>query len=301
LASGDHACLGFDSDEARWEIRAAFAEAGFFRGEQVMFFTDPGTSAQEAVARLSRHGLPAGPAIRDGRLVVINDVPGYDPGLGFDPDARAATWVEAADNALREGFMSVRAVGDMSWTMRPGVDHDQLVGYEASLTPLFAGIGFTAICEYDRRLFPAELIGRVTAAHPVSLLHRLDALHLTRSESTLRVAGDADLATREEFDCGLRRALGEAAPPSLLDLSALSFIDAHCATTVVRLASGLSPGARLTVRCQPMHARTLRLCGATEVPQLVLSVRRSRGFGEDDRSVMLSAMCTNSPVCTVPV
>ncbi|MDJ0342105.1 MEDS domain-containing protein [Streptomyces sp. H10-C2] len=276
MASGDHACLGFDSHEARWAIRAAFTEAGLCLGERVILFAGPGTTPEETAVRLAEHGVPAAQALRDDRLLVINEIPGYDPERGFDPEGRAATWIEFTENANMMGFSGLRATGDMSWALEPGVDHQELVDYETGLTPLFADIGFTAICEYDLRLFPPELMCRVNAAHPTEVLPSLDALHITRTGTILHLAGNADLATREQFDADLRKSLrGPGPPPRLIDLTALSFIDAHCATTLIRLAAGLSPTARLAVHCPPTHARVLRLCGADDIPQLTLYVESS--------------------------
>jgi anti-anti-sigma regulatory factor len=271
MASGDHACLGFDNDDARWEIRAAFAESGLHRGEQVLLFLDPATTAEETITRLSALGVRAARALALGSLVILdNGIPGYDPATGFDPEAHAATWVRATDDAHRQGFPGIRAVGDMSWVLQ-GVDHDSLIAYEAALTPVFADIGFTAICEYDRRRFTPDLLGRVSAAHPTSVLQRLDALHIEHADGTLVISGDADLATRSEFEFGLREAFESPdGPPRLIDLTELSFIDAHCAALLVRRTADLDPAARLVLRCPPLHARTLRLCGATEVPQLFL-------------------------------
>ncbi|MCM2420269.1 MEDS domain-containing protein [Streptomyces sp. RKAG293] len=273
MASGDHACLGFDSHRARWAVRAAFTEAGLLRGERVILFVDRGTTPGKAAARLADHGVPAAQALRDERLLVINETPGYDPERGFDAESRAATWLGFTENASVMGFSGLRAVGDMSWALEPGVDHEELIDYETGLTPLFADIGFTAICEYDRRLFPPELMCRVGASHPTEVLQSLDALHITRTGTILHLAGNADLATREQFDTELLRSLGgPGPPPRLVDLTALSFIDAHCATTLIRLAAGLPATARLAVHCPATHARVLRLCGAGEVRQLTLYV-----------------------------
>jgi anti-anti-sigma regulatory factor len=272
MASGDHACLGFDDDEARWEIRAAFTEIGLHRGERVIFFTDPATTPEETVNRLSELGVRAERALALGSLVIVNETPGHDPAAaaGFDPAARAATWVGATDTAHRQGFPGIRAVGDMSWVL-DGVDHDSLVAYEAACTQVFADIGFTVICEYDRRRFAPDLLGRVSAAHPTSVLQRLDALHVEHADGALMMSGDADLATRSEFEFGLREAFAApAGPPRLIDLSELSFIDAHCAALLVRHTAALDRSARVILRCPPLHARTLRLCGATEVPQLLV-------------------------------
>jgi hypothetical protein len=281
MASGEHACLGFDDDTARWEIRAAFAEAGLSRGEQVIFFTDPVTTVEEAVTRLLGQGVHAAvPALRRGQLLVVNQFPAD----------RLAAWRAVGEKALHQGYPGIRATGDMSWCAapEPALGPAELVSYEAALTSVFADIGFTAICEYDRRLFAPEFLGRVAAAHPVSVLGKTDVLRIERTGPVLRLVGEADLATRADFEYCLKRAFDADAgartgaypgqgPPQQLDLTELTFIDAHCAALVVRHAAALGQAGRLLVRCAPLQARTLRLCGAAAVPQLVLEAGASGG------------------------
>ncbi|MGW5863512.1 MEDS domain-containing protein [Streptomyces sp. NPDC055239] len=273
MNSGDHACLGFDDDESRWEVRAAYAEIGLSRGEKVLLFTDRATTPAVAAEQLSACGFPLGPALMDGRLVVVNEVPGYDPATGFDPSERAQTWVELTDRARLDGFSGIRVVGDMGWAAEPGVDQDLLVAYETELSPLFTKIGFTAVCEYDRRKFGDGLLGRIHLAHPKRVLGRLGALDITRTGTELRIAGDVDLATHEEFDAALTHALAGPDRPRVLDLSELCFMDMRGASTLVRLASGLPRGHLLSIRCRPVQDKAIRLCGAAEVPQLVLGER----------------------------
>ncbi|GAA3109935.1 hypothetical protein GCM10010449_35490 [Streptomyces rectiviolaceus] len=270
MNSGDHACLGFDDDETRWELRAAYADIGLSRGELVVFFTDRATTPALAAEHLSSSGFPLGPALMDGRLVVVNEVPGYDPDTGFDPAERAQTWVELTDKARHDGFSGIRVVGDMGWAAEPGIDHDLLVEYESGLSPLFAEIGFTAICEYDRRKFDDGLLDRIRLAHPKRALRHLGALDVARTGTELRIAGDIDLATREEFDSALAHALAGPDRPRMLDLSELCFMDVHGASTLVRLAGRLPCDHLLTVHCRPEQDKVIRLCGAAEVPQLVL-------------------------------
>ncbi|MDX3076743.1 MEDS domain-containing protein [Streptomyces sp. NPDC088354] len=262
MASGDHACLGFEDEEARWEVRAAFTAIGLGQGERVLLFSGRGTPPAEAVTRLTALGVRASEAVRRGALVITPLVPGYDS---------ASAWTALTDTARRLGYRGLRAAGDMSWALRPGLDRDRLVGHEAAMTQVLAGLGLTAVCEYDQRRFHASLLARVRAAHPMCLRPPSGALHVERLGGTLALSGDADLATRTDFEVGLRHAFGSpAGPPCVIDLTGLGFIDARCAGVLIRHAASLGPADRVTVRCPRLHARTLRLCGATEVPQLVL-------------------------------
>jgi hypothetical protein len=170
----------------------------------------------------------------------------------------------------------------MSWAVRPGVDGGAVVTYESALTEL-ARPAFTGMCEFDRRVFPPELFARLVAAHPLTVLPVPGALHVTLDADTLRLAGDADLATRCELELALRdfeRALrGRPEPqkapagsrrPGVVDLTGLGFIGAYCACAVLRIPA--RTGACVTVRCTPGQYRLLMLCGAAETHGVVLRV-----------------------------
>jgi hypothetical protein len=265
MGPGDHACLGFRGHEDRWAVRAAFTIAGLALGERVVLFTDRGTPPLHALARLSDHGVPAQRCAAGGRLTVSPQSPGYDPVTGsFDPDARTAILSAGSAEARRRGFTGMRVAADMSWAadLPPG----QLAAYEADLTPRFARSGFTAICEYDRAAFPPPLLADMRAVHPLAVLPSIGALHTDRAGSCLRLVGNADLATRSDFDLALRTAFAADPPPAVLDLTPLSFLDAHCATTLLHLPPGT------TLRCTPAQHRMLRICGADEAEGIVVRV-----------------------------
>ncbi|MFI1091914.1 MEDS domain-containing protein [Streptomyces sp. NPDC020917] len=257
LAPGDHACLPSDGPEGRWALRAAFAAAGLARGERVLLFPGAGTDPAHTLERLAAHGLPARQAAADGRLAVIRDFPGYDPVRGFEPEVRTGYLVRAAEVARARGFTGLRAAGDMEWATGPDVDAAALADYERSLTPLFAELGFTGLCEYDRRAFPARVLDPLLHTHPLSVVPVPGALHAVRDGDVLRLAGDADLATRTVFELAVREP-GLA----LIDLTGLAFLDAHCARELVRLgapAAGVPAGPSL--QCTGAQARLLRMCG----------------------------------------
>lgn len=270
MTSGDHACLEFDDDASRWEIRAVYTDIGLSQGEQVMLFTGPATDPGTAVTQLRAHGFRRETALMAGQLVVLNDIPGFDAATGFKPEDRVRLWLEFTMQARLQGFPGIRIMEDMSWAAAPDFDHDLLVEYESGLSPLFAEIGCTAVCEYDRRAFDGGLMNRLHRAHPKRVLPRLGALDVTRIGTELRIAGEADLNTREELDSALSHALSGLDRPTVLDLTGLCFMDGHSASLLVRLARRLPGDQLLEARCRPAQARVIRLCGATEVPQLIV-------------------------------
>ena len=98
-------------------------------------------------------------------------------------------------------------------------------------------------------------------------------LEVTRTDVGIRLTGDSDIASRAEFTDALR-ALEDMPLPQgqalILDLSELSFLDAHSTGAVLRLAAGLSPPRRLEVRCRAYHQRMLHVLGARSVRQLTI-------------------------------
>jgi hypothetical protein len=280
LGSGDHACLFFDSHEDRWALRAAFAADGLARGERVMFFVGPGTHEGEALDRLASFGLPVeGAADGRGRVDVIRTDPGYAPGIGFDPVARTEYWEAVSRETSARGFTGLRTAGDMAWAAAPEVDGEQLVAYEAGLTPLLPAMRFTAMCEYDRAVFagtaalermPEEMPERMLATHPLTVLPEPGALHTSldasREGDVLRLAGDADLATRGAFERAVRRP-----GPSVIDLTGLGFIDAYCVQVLLRLGGGVR------LECTAAQARLLGLCGAPGGAEGMVRVRAGQG------------------------
>ncbi|WP_328914575.1 MULTISPECIES: MEDS domain-containing protein [unclassified Streptomyces] len=277
LTSGDHACLDFVSHRDRWALRAAFTTAGLARGERVMLFTDPATRSGEALTRLADFGVPTERAAADGRLEVLNSSPGYDPVHGFDAAARTGYWASVTDDALAHGFTGLRVAGDMVWACEPGVSGDALTSYESGLGGLFEKFPFLAMCEYDRRSFSPQLLERVLAVHPLSVLPQPGELRAERAGDALRLVGDADLATRTRFELSVRE-------PGLarIDLTGLAFIDAYCVRTLLRLPGGPA------LECTRAQYRLLRLCGAPEAERTEVPVGwTERGSGADTGRVVL--------------
>ena len=94
------------------------------------------------------------------------------------------------------------------------------------------------------------------------------------SRNRVSLTGESDLASRAEFDEALRSLAGLPGPTLVLDISDLSFFDAHSAGAVVRLAAGLTPPRRLEVQCRSAQRRLLHLLGGRTLDQLSIITTR---------------------------
>jgi hypothetical protein len=277
LQPGDHAFFAYSDDETRWEILAVFTQQGFARDEKVGLLVDVDQQADWVAERVAGSVGAARRALRDGRLVVSN-APRFERG-GFD----ATRLVEGArrrlDTVLAEGYTGLRSASEMSLALAP-IDHlGQAVEYEIALhASLFSApqsARYTALCYWDERLFGGtDAMKEARSVHPVIVLDRLGTLHATLSGNRVSLTGESDLASRTDFDEALRSLASLPAPTLVLDISDLSFFDAHSAGAVVRLAAGLTSPRRLEVHCRSAQRRLLHLLGGQSLEQLSIVTMR---------------------------
>ena len=76
-------------------------------------------------------------------------------------------WKEATQSAMSEGFSALRATGETEWVVRGARGLERWMEYESRLTHEVSENNCSALCQYNRRLFPPELILDVIRTHPV--------------------------------------------------------------------------------------------------------------------------------------
>jgi anti-anti-sigma regulatory factor len=194
------------------------------------------------------------------------------PQAGFTSDRQWQRITEETDRALAEGYSGLRTYIDMHWVGDLGADVGAMMHRESHAEHLFTDRPYTEICAYDSRWFTPGVLRAMHEAHPCRLLPRLGALHVEHATGTVRLAGEADLATREQFIDAVRQGLrrGEGAPMLTVDLSRLVFLGVACAVDLLQLVPAHARGP-VHVHCPPAAARILRRAGADQVPHLVIS------------------------------
>jgi hypothetical protein len=277
LRPGDHAFLAYADDEDRWDVLSVFTQQGFALGEKVALLVDVGHSPTWVAARVTGGAAAARSALRTGQLVVSN-TPRFERG-GFDAGRLVEGARRRVATVLAEGFSGLRSASEMSLALAP-VDHlGQVVEYETALqAALFCGQRnrhYTALCHWDERLFGGTAaMAAARDAHPVTLLPRLGTLHAAVDGNRLVLTGDSDLTSRAEWDQALRALAGCPDGTLVLDVSDLSFFDAHSASAVLRLAAGLPAPRRLEVWCRSGQRRLLHALGARSVGRLSIVTKR---------------------------
>jgi anti-anti-sigma regulatory factor len=265
---GDHACWIFDDDDACLAGVAGFVAAGLRQRQRVLYLTAALLPAA-VLAGLEARGVPALEATRTGRLEVRPADGAYLLSGRFDPAGTLDRLAGDVDDAIAAGHAGLRVVGDMAWALGAPPGIGALPWYEARFNRLFLQGRAVAVCLYDRRSFGVDLLRRVACAHPGSRPATADAgwrpvLRMRRSAAGVRIEGEADAANRQAVSAALAVAVDDSrstGAPAVLDLAAMTFLDAGTAGLLARAAATAPHGLALS-GCSPAVTRVLGLIGA---------------------------------------
>lgn len=165
LAPHDHLCSIYESTAERNAVTVPFIRIGLARGEKCICIGDDGAEAAVRHA-LCADGVDVGRAIANGALVLQTKETTYLKHGSFDPDWMFTFWAEATAEATRQGFTALRVTGETEWVMRGSPGLQRWMDYECRLTHVLAQHNCLALCQYNRRLFPPNVLLDVIRTHP---------------------------------------------------------------------------------------------------------------------------------------
>ncbi len=165
LPPHDHLCSIYDSPAEHFAVAIPFIRIGLDRGEKCIYIADDGT---EAVVRdaMYAEGIDVERAIATDSLVLKNKDAAYLKHGSFDPEWMFTFWADATAEAMRQGFSALRATGETEWVLRGAPGLERWMEYESRLAHTLANHNCFALCQYNRRLFPPELVLDVIRTHP---------------------------------------------------------------------------------------------------------------------------------------
>lgn len=161
-----HLCSVYESPQEHYAVSIPFVRIGLQRREKCFYIADEGT---EAVVRkaLEAQGVDAERAAATGALVILTKGEAYLRNGVFDAKRMFAFWREAAEKAKSDGFEGLRATGETDWVVRGAPGLERWIQYESTLDRKLSDSTVLALCQYNRRLFPPEVILGVMRAHPL--------------------------------------------------------------------------------------------------------------------------------------
>src|SRR6267142_1553867 len=166
LGPHDHFCSIYESPQEHYAVAIPFIRIGLDRGEKCIYIADDGTVGDVRQAMQSE-GIDVERATASNALVLVTKEHAYLEHGSFRPDWMFTFWKEATQLAMSEGFSALRATGETEWVLRGGQGLERWMEYESRLTHTLSESNCSALCQYNRRLFPPELILDVIRTHPI--------------------------------------------------------------------------------------------------------------------------------------
>jgi PAS domain S-box-containing protein len=170
LGTHDHFCSIYESPQEHYAVAIPFIRIGLERGEKCIYIADDGM-ADDLREAMQSDGIDVDRAISSNALVLVTKEQAYLEHGSFHPDWMSTFWKEATRLALSEGFSALRATGEtewvQKWVQREDGGLERWMEYESRLAHTVAENKCSALCQYNRRLFPPELILDVIRTHPV--------------------------------------------------------------------------------------------------------------------------------------
>ena len=166
LGPHDHLCSIYESPQEHYAVAIPFIRIGLDRGEKCIYIADDGTVGDVRQAMQSE-GIDVERATASKALVLATKEQAYLKHGSFHPDWMFTFWKKATQLAMSEGFSAVRATGETEWVLRGGRGLERWMEYESRLTHTLSESNCSALCQYNRRLFPPELLLDVIRTHPM--------------------------------------------------------------------------------------------------------------------------------------
>jgi PAS domain S-box-containing protein len=165
LGPHDHFCSIYESPQEHYAVAIPFIRIGLERGEKCIYIADDG-AVEDVRQAMQSEGIDVEREISSKALVLATKDQTYLKHGAFHPDWMFTFWKETTELAMSEGFSALRATGETEWVLRGGRGLERWMEYESRLTHTLSESKCSALCQYNRRLFPPEVILDVIRTHP---------------------------------------------------------------------------------------------------------------------------------------
>ncbi|MCL5883844.1 MAG: MEDS domain-containing protein [Deltaproteobacteria bacterium] len=169
LKPGDHLCCIYDTEGEHRALLTPYLRRGLEQNEKILYIVDART-AETVLEYLRQDGLDVRRFLEKRQLAILSVDEAYMRDGVFDPDRMISLLRQETDRAEKEGCRALRVTGEMSWALRGSPGSERLIEYESRLNTFLPGSRCLALCQYDRRRFPASLLLQVLATHPMAVV-----------------------------------------------------------------------------------------------------------------------------------
>ena len=278
MRAGDHLLLGYEADEERETVVAAFLLDGLASGHRGLVLGPADLPADLALTFLESRGCAVDDELAAGRLTVDPHLATPDGLWDLDEVIRRET-----RRAVGDGYLGLRVSMEVM-RGQAGKGLKTLHDSELLLEPVFASLPVLGICQYDRRVFDAGELAPLDGLHhgrvAADLVWHDELLSITRTFAPpgLALAGEVDdtnvtaLARALHAETARARARPVNGVRTRIDLRDLRFIDVGALRLLVFAGGALSAtGGTLVLHGVAPHIqRLMRVTGWDRVPGLLV-------------------------------
>ncbi|MEU9895960.1 MEDS domain-containing protein [Streptomyces phaeochromogenes] len=278
MRAGDHLLLGYEADEERETVVAAFLLDGLASGHRGLVLGPADLPADLALTFLESRGCAVDDELAAGRLTVDPHLATPDGLWDLDEVIRRET-----RRAVGDGYLGLRVSMEIM-RGQAGKGLKTLHDSELLLEPVFASLPVLGICQYDRRVFDVGELAPLDGLHhgrvAADLVWHDELLSITRTFAPpgLALAGEVDdtnvtaLARALHAETARARARPVNGVRTRIDLRDLRFIDVGALRLLVFAGGALSAsGGTLVLHGVAPHIqRLMRVTGWDRVPGLLV-------------------------------
>jgi hypothetical protein len=164
LKLGDHAILLYRSRTEQFDSVIPYVRLGLARKERCLYIAGD-TSVSEVITRLEQAGINVVAAERARQLIIAPPEGTYLKDGIFEPERMVEGLKEEVERALADGFAGLRGSGELGWAAGLPSALLRLYEYEALFDAALSK-SFLALCQYNEKLFSAEVLGQLLRIHP---------------------------------------------------------------------------------------------------------------------------------------
>ena len=166
LGPHDHLCSIYENQQEHLAVAISFIQVGLSRGEKCVCIADD-EKLRDIREALQAQGMDVDCAVASKSLVWATKEQAYLKRGSLELDWIVSFWEEATELAISEGFSALRAIDEREWVLEGALGFEHWMKYESRLTHSLSQSKCLALCQYNRRLFPPELILEVIRTHPI--------------------------------------------------------------------------------------------------------------------------------------
>jgi two-component system, cell cycle sensor histidine kinase and response regulator CckA len=160
----DHLCLIYETHTELFEVVVPFIREGLRQRDRCLYIIDE-NSSKDILKAFGSSGVDTAKAMGSGALIFLTKQESYLKDGVFAPDRMIHFLDKSTKMAISDGFQTLRAIVEMTWVFSGEHGMDRLIEYEAKLNSFFQKNACLALCQYNRKCFPAPVIKDVIRTH----------------------------------------------------------------------------------------------------------------------------------------